>query len=244
MSAQSSGENPDFRGMLVRLSNLLKKDDLVAMKYMCKDIIGKRDLSKIESFFELCDNLESRDFLGGNNVIFLQKLLSGCCSGRKDVLHVLESYNKTRNNISNGTASNNTQNVQFVPANVNPQQIVYMAPMPVPGFSSHQVSPSSASYSSPTYGYKHIEKEINYLTRKLGREWRFFMRTLGISDYDMAEMEQQHPRNMREQIHGCFVIWVQQNKGAVHKKMLTKALMDVSVERFDLCANLEENDFS
>ncbi|XP_033734090.1 fas-associated death domain protein-like isoform X1 [Pecten maximus] len=241
MSAESSGENQDFRGMLVRLSNLLKKDDLEAMKYMCKDVIGKRDLSKIESFFELCDNLESRDMLDSINIAFLQKLLTDCCSGRKDVLHVLESYTKPQNGIHNETVANITQNVQLNPVNPH-QQIVYL--QPAQGFHSHQMSPSSATYSLPTYDYKHVEKEINYLTRKLGREWRFFMRTLGISDYDMAEMEQQHPRNMREQIHGCFVIWVQQNKGAVNKNMLIKALTDVSVERFDLAANLEDNDFS
>ncbi|XP_060075220.1 fas-associated death domain protein-like [Ylistrum balloti] len=234
MSAQSSGENPDFRGTLVRLSNLLKKDDLEAMKYMCKDVIGKRDLSKIESFFELCDNLESRDMLDSTNVTFLHNLLSSCCSGRKDILHVLESYTVPNNRINNGKVPNNTQNVQLYPVNVStPQQTVYV---PVTAVSSHQVA--------QTYDYKDVEKEINYLTRKLGREWRFFMRALGISDNDMAEMELQHPRNMREQIHGCFVIWSQQNRGLVNKNMLMTALMDASVERYDLSADLEDGDFS
>lgn len=240
MAAESSGENPDFRGMLVQLANLLKKEDLEAMKYMCKDKIGRRDLSQISTFYELCDNLESRDMLDNNNVEFLQKLLNHCCSGRKDVLHILENYTNSPKMMRNGSGPTRTPIVQSVPVN-GQQQIVYVAVQGLPG---HQMSPSSASYSKPTFEYKHIEREINFLTRKLGREWRFFMRTLGVSDYDMADMEQQHPRNMREQIHGCFVIWVQQNRGDVNKKMLIKALMDISVERFDLAASLEDNDYS
>lgn len=224
------------------MSGLVKPEDLTAMKYMCKEIIGRRNLEKITNFFDLCDNLESRDMLHKNNVDFLQRLLQDCCSGRTDVLHVLERYTNP-DGIGNVQVPNQMHQTEsnYLQRNANvPPQVVYVTQMP----GTHPVVPSTQSYTQSMYSYQHIEKDVTYLTRKLGREWRFFMRALGVSDYVMAEMEQQYPRSMRDQIHGCFMSWVQQRKGVLDKKMLINALQDVSVERYDLSGDLEEDDFT
>lgn len=90
-----------------------------------------------------------------------------------------------------------------------------------------------------TIGYS---KEINFLTKNLGKEWRFFMRTLGVTDGDMLSVEQDYPRNLRDQIYQCLVQWIRDNGGQFDRGRVIAALRDSAVERYDLAGRIEDHD--
>lgn len=85
-------------------------------------------------------------------------------------------------------------------------------------------------------------KEINFLTKNLGREWRFFMRTLGVTDGDMMSVEQDHPRSLRDQIYQCLVLWISNNGGQFDRGRVVAALRDSAVERYDLAGRIQDCD--
>lgn len=85
-------------------------------------------------------------------------------------------------------------------------------------------------------------KEINFLTKNLGREWRFFMRTLGVTDGDMMSVEQDHPRSLRDQIYQCLVLWISNNGGQFDRGRVVAALQDSAVERYDLAGRIQDCD--
>ena len=87
-----------------------------------------------------------------------------------------------------------------------------------------------------------LKKEVNFLTKNLGKEWRFFMRALGVSDSDMLSIEQDHPRSLRDQIYQCMAQLVTERQGQLSRQDIMMALRDSSVERFDLAARIEDGD--
>lgn len=65
------------------------------------------------------------------------------------------------------------------------------------------------------------------------------MRALGVTDAEMSDQEQAHPRNLREQIYGCFQTWAIKQQGRASRMLIIKALRDPAVERMDLAHNVQ-----
>ncbi|XP_062272962.1 protein FADD [Scomber scombrus] len=64
-----------FNSVLLEISNQLTKEKLDMMKYLCGDIIKKRDQESIDSGFKLFQILTERQKLAEDNTEFLSKLL-------------------------------------------------------------------------------------------------------------------------------------------------------------------------
>ena len=52
-----------------------------------------------------------------------------------------------------------------------------------------------------------LREEIHYLVDNLGRDWKFFMRALGLKEAKLETCIDSHPRNVREQTHMAFSEW-------------------------------------
>lgn len=69
----------EFRAMLVKISDNINPEDLNKLKSMCKDIIGQRNLSKLDQPIMLFEALEQQRKLTPNDVSFLTYLLEKGC---------------------------------------------------------------------------------------------------------------------------------------------------------------------
>lgn len=198
--------------MLVSLSKLLKDDEFRTMKFLCSEFIKKREMESVENTMDLWENLESKEKIGPNNLIFLKELLNNACSGRLDVFRIVEEY------------ENNSRNSDISAQRKNPA-IYHQTPMN---------TPANMQRTSPVTNLRGMKREIDILTQHLGREWRFFMRALGLSDREMVDIEEDCPRNMREQIYRCLVFWASDDRHNASKEKIINALRDSCVERNDV----------
>lgn len=88
----------EFRRMLASLSKLLKDDEFRTMKFLCSEFIKKREMESVENTMDLWENLESKEKIGPNNLIFLKEMLNNACNGRLDVFRIVQEYeNNSRN---------------------------------------------------------------------------------------------------------------------------------------------------
>ncbi|KAK7507182.1 hypothetical protein BaRGS_00001117 [Batillaria attramentaria] len=70
-----------------------------------------------------------------------------------------------------------------------------------------------------------LSAEIRFLVNNLGRDWKFFMRSLGVTDAVLEMCVDSHPRNVREQIQMAFKEW--QDDGKADKNSMLRALKEV-----------------
>lgn len=96
----------------------------------------------------------------------------------------------------------------------------------------------------PVYiNYLGLRKEFNFLTKNLSREWKFYLRALGVSDVEVDTIESDYPRSLKDQIYHSLVMWVRESKECATKEQLIRALRDDTVERFDLASKLEKGNY-
>ncbi|KAK3092022.1 hypothetical protein FSP39_024501 [Pinctada imbricata] len=234
--------------MLLQLSKSLNDEDLENMKFLCKDMIKKREREKITTPIELWEQLETREKLGPQNLTFLKTLLANSCDGKLDLRRIVENYEL--GGVQNGTTAAGggippplPPPPQYPVHGVQPFQLagnlhVYQAHQPymMPNQGYGHMNPQSSALIEP------LKKEINFLTKNLGREWRFFMRTLDLTDADMSSIEQSCPRNLKDQIYQCMCQVIVDHKGQLRREDIVRALRDSSVERCDLAARIEDGD--
>ena len=79
--------------MLAELSRNIRDGDLVAMKFMCSDLIPKARLEEVTNAFALWGALEERDAIGPNHDLgYLRQLLDDTSEGRTDLLNIFNNY--------------------------------------------------------------------------------------------------------------------------------------------------------
>lgn len=86
-----------------------------------------------------------------------------------------------------------------------------------------------------------IREEIQYLVDNLGRDWKFFMRALGLDEAALEMCIESNPRNVREQIHSAFAEWQNMEGVTNHKQSILRALREVN--RNDLFYKIETGTF-
>lgn len=64
-----------FNAILLEISNQLTKDQLEGIKFLCRDVVGKREQEKIDSGSKLFQSLTERGKLGVDNKEYLCRLL-------------------------------------------------------------------------------------------------------------------------------------------------------------------------
>ncbi|KAJ8318197.1 hypothetical protein KUTeg_003288 [Tegillarca granosa] len=241
----------EFRMMLVSLSKLLKDDEFRTMKFLCSEFIKKREMESVESIMDLWENLESKEKIAPNNLTFLKDLLNNACNGRQDVFRIIQEY---ENNSRNPEVLAHRQNPAILnqhtgstPAYMQKSNLHCNAHtslhylqfefqkhfVAMPSLSEN-IAPAPVLLISHQKTLKGMKREIDILTQQLGREWRFFMRALGVSDREMVDIEEDCPRNMREQIYRCLVLWVSDDRHNPSKDKIINALRDSCVERNDI----------
>ncbi|KAL3875400.1 hypothetical protein ACJMK2_033349 [Sinanodonta woodiana] len=229
----------DYRAMLIELASKIRPDDLRNMLFALKEVIKKRESEKIKTAIDLWDALEDREYIGRDNLEQLKHLLRSCMDGRTDGLRIVEDYEAKRAQQRQQlpfTELPNSQSPQIVYVNLPP----HLIPNPA---QRTQNGMSYSDYAKQQTGNKtDLSKEINFLTRNLGRNWRFFMRALGVDDTVIEHVEGQY-RTVRDQIYYCMQEWIQDQKQGATKERIIQALRDSSVERNDLAAGLELGDY-
>lgn len=87
-----------------------------------------------------------------------------------------------------------------------------------------------------------LTPEIQFLTRKLSKDWKFFMRALGVQDDDIESISSDY-RQLREKIYQCFNHWLLEEQQSANKMRLIQACRHPSVRRMDLASKLEEGNY-
>lgn len=72
--------------------------------------------------------------------------------------------------------------------------------------------------------FSDLDTEFETIVENLGKHWRKFVRTLGLSDPDMDYIIEEHRGNTREQIWRCLKLWQSKNQSAANKNTLIAAL--------------------
>ncbi|XP_026147462.1 FAS-associated death domain protein [Mastacembelus armatus] len=85
-----------FPSLLLDISSQLSADQLDKMKFLCRDMIGKRDMEKVSNGLKLFQRLMERGELGADNTEFLSKLLEEI--QRQDLLEKLRSFESQSGN--------------------------------------------------------------------------------------------------------------------------------------------------
>ncbi|KAL8603590.1 hypothetical protein ACOMHN_022542 [Nucella lapillus] len=67
-----------------------------------------------------------------------------------------------------------------------------------------------------------LSKEIEFLEENLGRDWKFFLRSLGLQESKLEMCVESHPRNVKEQIHMAFSKYMKN----ITKEDILKALKE------------------
>ncbi|KAG7278839.1 hypothetical protein CRUP_010402 [Coryphaenoides rupestris] len=80
-----------FHHELLQLSNALDADQLKNMKFLCRELIGKRILEKINTGWELFDVLMQRNKLSAEDTTFLEQLLTQV--DRPDLSDIIRRFN-------------------------------------------------------------------------------------------------------------------------------------------------------
>ncbi|XP_061191123.1 FAS-associated death domain protein-like [Saccostrea echinata] len=217
----------EYKQMLLKLDKSLKTEEFESLMFLCKDDVRKRERENVKRPTDLWEILETREKLGPTNLMFLKDLIRHSCNGRVDVMKIIE-------NFENGIPDDQ----QFVP----PRPVCQPSQQPVMGnrtpYQMNHLNPNTSN----TVNVDKYMKEINFLTKNLGKEWRFFMRTLGVTDGDMLSVEQDYPRSLRDQIYQCLVQWISDNGGQFDRGKVIGALRDSAVERYDLAGRIEDHD--
>ncbi|XP_076459209.1 FAS-associated death domain protein-like [Babylonia areolata] len=91
-------------------------------------------------------------------------------------------------------------------------------------FESSPLHSNVANQNGSIAGQEDLRKEIGFLMDNLGRDWKFFMRALGVTEAKLEMCIDSHPRNVKEQIHMAF----SECSSGLKKTNILKALKDVS----------------
>ncbi|XP_046584738.1 FAS-associated death domain protein-like [Haliotis rubra] len=97
--------------------------------------------------------------------------------------------------------------------------------------------PAQRDYTNPE-----LRQPIELLKRKLGRDWRFFVRNLGVDDFDIDNLADAYPRDVKEQIHRAIKIYLNEKRERSSKQDLIDACK--KVKRMDLARKLEADDYN
>lgn len=232
----------EYKQMLLELDKSLKAEEFESLKFLCKDEVKKRERESVNRPTDLWEILETREKLGPKNLAFLKQIIKGSCNGRLDIMRVIENFERgiphdSQRPVNSSSVPTNQQYVQPVIYNPDPRQYGQQ-----PAMYNRDRPQFSPTNHSNTVNVDKYMKEINFLTKNLGREWRFFMRTLGVTDGDMMSVEQDHPRSLRDQIYQCLVLWISNNGGQFDRGRIVAALRDSAVERYDLAGRIQDCD--
>ncbi|VDI34998.1 FAS-associated death domain protein [Mytilus galloprovincialis] len=233
----------EFNSMLIDVAKHLNDDDIHRMKFMCKDIVKKRDMEKVETALDLFTELQSREKLTANNTSFLKQLLDKC--EKFNAIRVIDQFENNRLNHPVASVGNGEVRMDTSPGVLH-QALQQAQPVPVVPQPAHQSHNSVASRREDPIVQQQLNAlrpEFNFLMKNLSREWRFYLRALGMSDSDVDIVETDYPRSLRDQIYQALVMWAKENKERATKTELIRALRDGSVERFDLASKLEKGNY-
>ena len=86
-----------------------------------------------------------------------------------------------------------------------------------------------------------MQKEINFLASRLAKDWRFFVRSLGVQEHEIDMVVENYPRDVREQINKAIWEWLYREQENAKKQHLTNALLDI--RRKDLAHKLNTDDY-
>lgn len=84
----------EYKQMLLELDKSLKAEEFESLKFLCKDEVKKRERESVNRPTDLWEILETREKLGPNNLAFLKQIIKGSCNGRRDVLRVIENFER------------------------------------------------------------------------------------------------------------------------------------------------------
>ena len=88
-----------------------------------------------------------------------------------------------------------------------------------------------------------LTAEINFLVHNLGRDWKFLIRVLGVSEVEIENVTHDYT-TMKERIHQCLLLWQQKEQQNASRVALANACRHFSVQRTDLANKLEDGNLA
>jgi len=228
-----------YRIMLLDVANYIEDDDLKRMKFRCDSFVKKAESQRITLATEFFTALEQRERLGPRKIELLKELLKTCCQGRLEALRVLEKYERELG-LPVAPQVNQHNGYPGAGAQVPPPQVVYVYQDNIqPG----RQQPPQRENKGFKYDGPDLSREIRFLTQSLGRDWRFYVRALGVREEDIENINCEY-HSVREKIYQCILQWQLQEQQGASKYRLIDALRDSSVQRNDLASTLEEGSYT
>ncbi|BFZ17454.1 hypothetical protein BsWGS_20493 [Bradybaena similaris] len=105
-----------------------------------------------------------------------------------------------------------------------------------------RLGPSPDVDSAPVH--QNFSREILCLEENLGKEYKSFLRRLGLGDHHIERIELENPKSVREQIHQCLRVWMRQNSRLQHSQLVDAVVKALQKEkRIDLATRIREENF-
>lgn len=206
-----SGNEKDqaFRSMVLEVCKRLDPSCLEAMKYQCRDYIGRGKLEKIDTFFDLFTVLEQRDIVSSDDVEFLITCLNVVF--RKDLIKLVKVYADTWLISSHRSfrtwSSSSDVNSKNMEANMSSTKCVSSAIHQFPDKLDNKAQPfSSDGFSHPINGPASNLSPfhsvlIRFISDSLSFNWQTTVRYLGVPDEIISASQLNWPNDMRRQIY-------------------------------------------
>lgn len=106
-------------------------------------------------------------------------------------------------------APTNVVYIKTLLGNINRQDLVHLL---------------ETDFGSATQHGDNLCEEFLYISQNIGRDWRVLVRRLGLTEADIEEAVEAHPRSLREQCNTALVCWQSKNPDDATRKVLLSGL--------------------
>ncbi|XP_035669629.1 FAS-associated death domain protein-like [Branchiostoma floridae] len=182
----------EFKKCLNEIGKKLTEDQLLSLKFLCSDYIGRKRQEEIKSPLHLFQALEERDKLRYDNTGFLKEILQ--TEKREDLVKYIEDF-ESRLHLC--TDSNPTQN------------------------SGTRLNARGSQRQPPVHQDARWREVFDLVENNLGRNWRQLARKLRLTETDIECISEDHSRKLREQGRQALILWSEKNEDATFQDLVT-----------------------
>ncbi|XP_069034036.1 FAS-associated death domain protein [Embiotoca jacksoni] len=186
----------EFNVVLLDISNQLTADQLKDIKFLVRDVVGKRELEKVDKGLRLFELLTERNKLAADNTDYLSGLLRQVHQHR--LSDRLDSF---------------TSGAPGAPGPTGPT-----GPTGAPG-------PTGPTGTEPNEQERErLDVASEVVAANLGRSWRKLGRRLGVGDVKLESISQHHQLDLEEMALQLLKEWRRSRGGGATTHQLIQAL--------------------
>ena len=200
-----------FQVMLQNICQRLDPSSLEAIKYQCRDHIGRGKLEKITNFIELFNVLQERDIVSSDDVMFLVTCLNSV--SRKDLIKQVNKYGNTwlsySTRVSQTSGGFGDVNFKTKEGNVGLTKVISSTFNETPDKFDNKALPYVTDgfaypHNAPAHFHHNMDPAhaslIRFISNNLSFNWQSTARYLGVSEEIIAASQFNWPNDVRRQI--------------------------------------------